>query len=580
MEAYIADEQAMLVEEEEVNTAHQWFLPHHAVFKRSNPEKCRVVFDCAAQFKGVSLNDVILQGPNFLNSLSGVLIRFRKEPVAVVGDIKLMFHQCFVMEQDRRFLRFLWWPAGDTSQKPKVHAMKVHLFGGKSSPSVVNYCMRKIAQDNEEQFSELAINTLRRSFYMDDMIRSVGTVSEAKDLIPEMQALLGAGGFELGKYMSTEREVIETVEEDKRAKSLQNIDIHDSNLPQESALGLKWNVEGDFFTYSVNLDEKPLTKRGLLATTASLYDPLGLVAPVLLVPKLIQQNLCKLELDWDDAIPENYSKEFCKWRDETTALSILQIKRCFQDGPSSASDRELHVFTDASECAYGAAAYFKVTNETGVHVSLVMGKSRVAPLKSISIPRLELTAATVGAKLSKLILDELDVDDITVHYWTDSMTVLRYLRNVSTRFKVFVAHRVQQIQDVSDVNAWNYVPSEKNPADLASRGINPSDEEKLQFWLHGPQFLKETSQYNRMFEEPSDIQTDFELRSTCATEVCADASTLVCRYSKIKKLQNAVAWLKKFWQYLQGQNPAKKISVGEMERLIGLPDQVCAASRV
>ena len=196
-----------------------------------------------------------------------------------------MFHQCFVMEQDRRFLRFLWWPAGDTSQKPRVYAMKVHLFGGKSSPSVVNYCMKKIADDNVEEFSELAIDTLRRSFYMDDMIRSVSTVEEATRLIPEMQSLLQAGGFELGKFMSTSRDVIETVEEEKRAKSLQNVNLHDSSLPQESALGLKWNVEGDFFTYSVNLDEKPLTKRGLLATTASLYDPLGLVAPVASYPQ-------------------------------------------------------------------------------------------------------------------------------------------------------------------------------------------------------------------------------------------------------------------------------------------------------
>ena len=310
VEAYISDEQAMLVEEE--YEALQWFLPHHAVFKRSNPEKCRVVFDCAAQYKGVSLNDVILQGPNFLNNLSGVLIRFRKEPVAVIGDIKLMFHQCFVMEQDRRFLRFLWWPAGDTNQKPRVHAMKVHLFGGKSSPSVVNFCMRKIADDHAEEFSELAIETLRRSFYMDDMIKSVSTVEEAKSLIPEMHALLQAGGFELGKFMSTSRDVIESVEESQRAKSLQNIDLHDNTLPQESALGLKWNVEGDFFTYSVNLQERPLTKRGLLATTASLYDPLGLVAPVLLVPKLMQQQLCRKELDWDDAIPEGISEEFCK----------------------------------------------------------------------------------------------------------------------------------------------------------------------------------------------------------------------------------------------------------------------------
>ena len=321
MEAYIADKQAMLVDEADLDTAHQWFLPHHSVFKRSNPEKCRVVFDCAAQYKGVSLNDVILQGPNFLNNLSGVLIRFRKEPVAVVGDIKLMFHQCFVLENDRRFLRFLWWPNGDTTQKPKVYCMKVHLFGGKSSPSVVNFCMRQIADDNEAHFSELSIDTLRRSFYMDDMIRSVSSAAEAKQLIVEMKDLLKTGGFELAKFMSTSREVIESVPEEQRAKSLQNMDLQDSTLPQESALGLKWNVEGDYFTYTVNLQEKPLTKRGLLSTTASLYDPLGLVAPVLLVPKLIQQNMCRLEMDWDDALTPEGAAEFCDWRMKTDALA-------------------------------------------------------------------------------------------------------------------------------------------------------------------------------------------------------------------------------------------------------------------
>ena len=564
VEAYIKDGHAKLVEESELNTPHQWFLFHHCVFKRSNPEKCRVVFDCAAQYKGVSLNDVILQGPNFLNNLSGVLIRFRKEPMAVVGDIKLMFHQCFVSEMDKRFLRFLWWPSGDTTQKPKVYCMNVHLFGGKSSPSVVNFCMRKIAEDNAEAFSELAIDTLRRSFYMDDMIRSVSTIKEARDLIPEMQALLKAGGFDLAKFMSTSRDVIESVSEEQRAKSLQNVSIQDSSLPQESALGLKWDVEGDVFTYTVNLQDKPLTKRGLLSTTASLYDPLGLVAPVLLVPKLMQQELCRKELDWDDAIPEGVAADFRKWRNDTTALKDIQIPRCFQDGPSAPSDKELHVFTDASEHAYGAAAYLKVTTETGVHVSLVMGKSRVAPLKSISIPRLELTAATVGAKLSKFIMDELDVQEISLHFWTDSMTVLRYLRNVSTRFKIFVAHRVQQIQDLTDVNAWNYVPSEKNPADLASRGIDPEDSEKLKFWLKGPQFLRETTEYSGMFEEPIETRLDFELRTACASEIRTDVIDLINRYSSVQRLQRAVVWLKWFCKFSKGEKVSKEITVQEM----------------
>ena len=218
--------------------------------------------------------------------------------------------------------------------------MKVHLFGGKASPSVVNYCMRRIADDNEGEFSELAINAMRRAFYMDDLICSVPSEDAAKSLIPEMQNLLKTGGFDLAKFISTSRDVIESVPIDQRAKSIQDINISDSTLPQESTLGLKWNIEGDFFTYAFNVEEKPLTKRGLLATTASLYDPLGLVAPVLLVPKLIQQELCRLELDWDDAIPETKSTEFKKWLNQTKALSNLQIPRCFQRGAGEPIQRE------------------------------------------------------------------------------------------------------------------------------------------------------------------------------------------------------------------------------------------------
>jgi hypothetical protein len=568
VETYISDKHAMLVDDCDLNEAHQWFLPHHAVNDRTDPQKCRVVFDCAAQYKGISLNDAILQGPNFLNNLAGVLIRFRKDPVAVVGDIKAMFHQCFVLAKDRRFLRFLWWPAGDTSKKPRVYAMKVHLFGGKSSPSVVNYCMRKIADDNEEAFSELAINKMRRNFYMDDLISSVATEDEAKQLISEMQSLLQTGGFDLGKFMSTSRAVIETVDEEKRAKSLQELNLQDSELPQESALGLKWNVEGDFFTYTVNLYDKPLTKRGLLSATASLYDPLGLVAPVLLVPKLIQQDLCRMELDWDDSLPDDKADEFCEWREKTAELSSLQIPRCFQLGPSAESDRELHVFTDASEFAYGAAAYLKVITATDVHVSLVMGKSRVAPLKTISIPRLELTAAVVGARLSQFILEEIDFNNISVYFWSDSMTVLRYLRNVSTRFKTFVAHRVQQIQDATDVNAWNYVPTDKNPADLASRGVNPDEKHKLEFWLNGPQFLKESSNYTRMFEEPQSEHVQMELRQSCAAEAFVDLQALINRFSSLHKLQRAVVWLYKFSMHVQNKTVASEMTVQDLERAI------------
>ena len=249
--------------------------------------------------------------------------------------------------------------------------------------------------------------------------------------------------------------------------------------------------------------------------------------------------MCRLEMGWDDPLTVEGAAEFSAWRNKTELLSGLKIPRCFQVGPSTESDRELQVFCDASEVAYGAAAYLKVTTESDVTVSLVMGKSRVAPLKMISIPRLELTAATVAAKISQFLLEELDFFDITVFFWTDSMTVLRYLRNVSTRFKIFVAHRVQQIQDATDINSWNYVPTDRNPADLASRGIDPNDSEKLDFWLKGPSFLKETSNYNRLFEEPLSERDELEVRQCCLTETFIDLNALILRYSNIHRLQRA-----------------------------------------
>ena len=432
--------------------------------------------------------------------------------------------------------------------------MKVHLFGGKSSPSVVNFCMRKIADDNEADFSEEAIDTLRRSFYMDDMIRSVDSVEAAKKLIPDMMALLDRGGFKLGKFMSTHREVIDTVPEDLRSKSLQELSLEDSTLPQESALGLQWNVEGDFFTYTINLKDKPATRRGLLGTTASLYDPLGLVAPVTLVLKLMQQELCRLQLDWDDDIGDDKAAAVTKWKDATANLSTIKLPRSFQPGPSALSERELHIFCDASESAYGVVAYLKVTSEDGVFVTILLGKSRVSPLKTISIPRLELTAATLAAKMSRFIKDELDVSDLPMFFWSDSMTALRYIRNVSTRFKSFVAHRVQQIQDLTDVASWNYVPTDCNPADLASRGFNPDDNAKLQFWLNGPQFLKDVTVYDRLFEEPHNEDDELEVRVSCLNERIVDLDVYMAHFSSLYKLVKSVSWLRKFRQRLQGND--------------------------
>ena len=194
-----------------------------------------------------------------------------------------------------------------------------------------------------------------------------------------------------------------------------------------------------------------------------------------------------------------------------------------------------------------------------------MGKSRVAPIKSLSIPRLELTAALVAAKLAKFIQDECDYSELPVYFWSDSMTVLRYLRNVSTRFKVFVAHRVQQIQELSDVASWNYVPTDKNPADHASRGFHSSDTAKLKMWLAGPPFLQEETKYNRLFEEPQNKTEELEVRQSCLAESVVDLHVFIGHFSSLKRLLKAVCWLRKFVQHLSGQAVSQVISVSDIE---------------
>ena len=566
---YIADGHARKLKASELDAAKpQWYLPHHPVFKRSNPSKCRVVFDCAAKFNGLALNDAILQGPNYLNSLAGVLMRFRKEQVAVVGDVEAMFHQCFVTEEDQNFLRFLWWEDGDTSKQHQVFCMRVHLFGATSSPSVALFCMRKTAKDNANDFTQDAIETLKRGFYVDDMLKSVATPEAAAALVKEMTSLLARGGFKLTKFASTSREVMNTVPEEDRAKSFKKMDLNDNELPQETALGLQWSIEDDSFLYDVDLPERELTKRGLLSITASLYDPLGFVGPVVLVPKMTQQELCRRQVEWDDAVPADLLADVKKWIAAVSQLRSLRIPRCLKPPQDTGKTQvELHTFCDASEFAYGAGVYARISNGNNVKVSLLIGKSRVAPLKTLSIPRLELTAAVVAVKLHRFVLDEIDLKPDASWFWSDSMTVLKYLENTSSRYKTFVAHRIEAIHEETRSDQWNYVPTDLNPADHASRGVHPGDSKRLTHWLMGPSFLVDSvaDWRGKFTKPPSDNESEPELKTVFLTDQARASDLLLGYYSSYHRLLKAVAWLYKFGQYRRHRQTSKSLTVKDLE---------------
>ncbi|KAL2092730.1 hypothetical protein ACEWY4_012528 [Coilia grayii] len=231
-----------------------WYLPHHGVY-HPKKKKLRIVFDCAASFQGVSLNTELLQGPDLTNSLIGVILRFRKEPIGIMADVKSMFHQVRVANSDVDYLRFLWWPQGDTSQTPKEHRMLVHIFGAVSSPSIATFALQKTAADNESRFPPQVAETIRHNFYVDDCAKSVAKESEAIQLVKDLTALCSKGGFQLTQWVSSSRAVLASIPKEHRAKGIKSLDLDKDSLPVERALGLQWCVDSDHFQFNINLSK-------------------------------------------------------------------------------------------------------------------------------------------------------------------------------------------------------------------------------------------------------------------------------------------------------------------------------------
>lgn len=301
-----------------------WYLPHHPVTNVNKPGKVRVVFDCAAQYQGVSLNSQLLKGPDYMNSLIGVLMRFRQDQVAIAADVEAMFHQVRVRNEDRDALRFLWWPNGDLSRAPKCYRMKVHIFGATSSPSCAAYALKRTAKDFAHLYEEEIATVVDRDFYVDDCLKSVATEEQAVKISTDLRSMLQYGGFRLTKWMSNSRKVIETVPAEERAPSIKNLNP-DDNLPCDRALGVTWDVSTDEIKFRVELDDKPMTRRGILSVVSAMFDPLGLIAPVTLRAKAIIQTLCRVKMGWDETIPRQQELEWKTWL--SSLSEIVKIGR-------------------------------------------------------------------------------------------------------------------------------------------------------------------------------------------------------------------------------------------------------------
>ncbi|XP_071941043.1 uncharacterized protein [Antedon mediterranea] len=499
-----------------------WYIPHHGIFHPKKPEKLRVVMDCASRYQGISLNDMLLTGPNLTNNLVGVMLRFRQDRIAVVGDVEGMFHRVLVAPEHRNFLRFLWWQHGHLNEEPTDYRMLVHVFGAASSPGCANYGFKKVADLYENEYGTDAAEFVRRGFYVDDGLKAVPTIDAAISLIKRTVDMLSRGGFRLHKFLSNSPEVLKSLPATSIASKVNQLDL--SDLPTERTLGILWNAAEDTFTFEANLRNKPSTRRGILSTVSAIFDPLGFVGPYVLLGKRILQEICAGGAEWDHPVGEETLRSWEEWKKQLVYLKDVSIERCYKPISNRNSEivsTELHHFSDASEKGYGQCSYLRLVDKEGkVKTSLLISKCRVAPKRMITIPRLELAAAVVSVKVASMLKEEIEYPNVTEYFWTDSQVVIGYINNEAKRFNTFVANRVQQIHDASTSGQWHYVSSEDNPADIASRGMDAEKLRDCERWWHGPAFLnREKYTINQLHIEIKDDDVEVRQAKVFATQV-------------------------------------------------------------
>ncbi|KAL7866046.1 hypothetical protein SRHO_G00112930 [Serrasalmus rhombeus] len=480
-----------------------WYVPHHMV---QHNGKYRIVFDCSFSYKGVSLNDHLLPGPVLGATLLGTLLRFREHAFAISSDIKGMFHQVRLLPEDQPLLRFIWREMRRTDP-PDVYQWQVLPFGTTSSPCCATFALQKHMADHTEPGDKLR-TSVEQCFYVDNYLQSLQSAEEARLLVDTLRHLLAQGGFDLRQWASNCPRVISHLPTESRSESSELWFNQGTADPEERALGLLWHCQSDTLSYKhgqLELDRQP-TMRSIYRILAKQYDPLGFIVPFTTRAKVLVQRLWDQKREWDDPdLPDNLIQAWLSWVEELPQLSHISVPRCYvtEELDTSTCNRSVHVFCDASEQVYGSVAYLRTEDSSGhTQVAFITARSRVAPKRQLSIPRLELSAALTGAQLASVLKRELSLDVHRYIYWTDSTTVLTWLQSESCKFKVFVGTRIAEIQELTESETWRYVDSLRNPADDITRGKKLSQLVEDTRWFQGPAFLSRPEA--EWPEQPSD----------------------------------------------------------------------------
>ena len=525
-----------------------FYLPMHAVYKSSSTTtKVRAVFDASAKSSsGVSLNDTLLVGPTIHPPLIDVLLRFRLNRIALTADVSKMYRAIELTSADRDLHRFVW--RSNPKEVLKDYRMTRVTFGVSASSFAANMAVKQNAIDHAHEYP-LAADVVEKSFYVDDCLSGADTPRMAITLQRQLHDLFARGGFLLRKWNSSDPLVLQNIPEDLRDSR----EVHPISETNEytKTLGLEWNVTTDQFRLTISNPppSENLTKRVIVSDIAKIFDALGWFSPVIAKMKILLQRLWERKIDWDDPVPQEIYETWLQWRSELPSLASKSIPRCYFPKEVNIASVQLHGFSDASEDAYAGVVYMRMVDSNGkVYTSLIMSKTEVAPIKRLSIPRLELCGAQVLAQLLQHIKDVFQLPMPNIFAWTDSTIVLSWLTGNPRRFKTFVGNRVSFIIDQIPPDCWNHVAGAENPADCASRGLLPTELLEHALWWNGPPWLRlAPCNWPKRSSISADSLPEEEREVSFVTTVQTKRPVIpLDRYSNFTRLQRVTAWILRF----------------------------------
>ncbi|XP_071044568.1 uncharacterized protein [Parasteatoda tepidariorum] len=446
----------------------------------------------------------------------------------------------------------MWLKDGDPQKIITYRHCRV-VFGMSCSPFLLAAVLNHVLDQVEEPLKSLAVK-IKDSMYVDNCIASVDSASELEYFRSESQRILKAAKFDLRGY---ENNYLLEMNEFVQDNSICEKEV--------SVLGLKWDKQNDTLSCELVKEEnnsKPVTKRKILSMAHQLFDPIGFTCPITLIPKLLLQECWKIGISWDSKLPDEIIKRFEKWKEELKELSNFKISRRLSNLNLSKSSLTLHIFCDASMVAYPTCIFLRAERNRKVTCQLIQERSRVAPLKKVSIPRLELLACNIGARLADTVKKDLRLEDIETFFWSDSMDALYWIRKEGP-WTIFVSNRVDEIRRLSKASDWKFVPGTQNPADLPSRGCTVKTLLKRQ-WHEGTSWLKESRENWPNFDRVPDEKIVYAKKKKIILSSSNIKDDEFYNISSYKKIIRITGWIYRFFENFRASSKKTgKLSVEE-----------------